>query len=95
MQQQFEANLERAEVLNLVATTLREADAEQPAHGTAAGGPARPELAANLLDLLTNARAILEIAVVDPDTNEILADSDPARIGEKSGPYPDFRGTGR
>src|SRR5581483_330640 len=93
MQQQFDATLERAEVLNPVATKfvkqtlnsrldlpLREALRDQ-------------QLAADLLDLLTNSRAILEIAVVDPKTpnNEVLADSDPARIGQGSGPYPDFR----
>ena len=77
MQQQFDATLERAEMLNPVATKfvkrtlnsrltvpLREALRDQT-------------LAADLLDLVTNARAILEIAVVDPKTNEVLADSDP------------------
>src|SRR5581483_7604322 len=48
-------------------------------------------LANDLLDLLTKSPTILEIAVVDAKTNDILADSDPARIGAKAEPYPDFR----
>ncbi len=91
IQQQFEANLERAEVLNLVATTYVKQTLNSQLTVPLREALRDKMLAANLLDLLTNARAILEIAVVDPETNEILADSDPLRIGQKSGPYPDFR----
>ncbi len=48
-------------------------------------------LTENLVDLLANAHAILEIAVVDPASKEVLADSQPLRVGEKSEAYPDFR----
>jgi signal transduction histidine kinase len=91
LKQQFDATLDLAEVLNPVATKyvkrtlnsqitrpLREALRDQT-------------LADDLLELLTNSGAVLEIAVVDPKTNEILADSDHARIGQISGPHHDFR----
>jgi signal transduction histidine kinase len=91
LKQQFDATLALAEVLNPVATKyvkrtlnsqitrpLREALRDQT-------------LADDLLELLTNSGAVLEIAVVDPKTNEILADSDHARIGQVAGPYNDFR----
>ncbi len=84
MQEQFDATLERAEVLKPVATKfvrqtlnrsltmpLREA-LRDPVPGSD-----------DLLDLLTDAHAILEIAVVDPKTNEVLADSDPATAGRR------------
>ena len=92
IQQQFEANLERAEVLELVATNYVKQTLNSQLTVPLREALRDSTLASNLLELLTNARAILEIAVVDPDTNEILADSDPGRIGQKSGPYPDFRG---
>jgi len=50
-----------------------------------------PALTANLVELMTNSHAILEIAVVSPDSKEVLADSQPLRLGEKSEAYPDFR----
>ena len=50
-----------------------------------------PTLAANLVDLMVNGRAVEEIAVVDPDTGTVLADSLPGRVGEKMDPFPDFR----
>jgi signal transduction histidine kinase len=91
VKQQFDATLDLAEVLNPVATDyvkrtlnsqitrpLREALRDQT-------------LADDLLRLLANSEAVLEIAVVDPKTNEILADSDHARIGQFAGPYRDFR----
>src|SRR5262249_4614097 len=44
-----------------------------------------------LITLLANEKVIIEIAVVDPNTNEILADSSPDRRGEQGGPFKDFR----
>ena len=82
------ATLERAEILNPVATKfvkrtlnsqltvpLREALREQG-------------LAADLLDLVTKTRRILEIAVVDPMTNEVFADSDFADRPDRKGRIP-------
>jgi len=90
-QQQFEATLDRAELLNPLA-----ARAVRTTLNSQLSVPLRtalrdPELASQLLDLLTKSPTILEIAVVDAKTNDILADSDPARIGAKAEPYPDFR----
>lgn len=90
-QQQFEATLSRAELLNpLAARSVRQTLNSQLTV------PLRTalrdqNLANDLLDLLTQSPTILEIAVVDAKTNDILADSDPARIGAKAEPYPDFR----
>jgi signal transduction histidine kinase len=91
MTQQFDATLERAEILNPVATKF-----VKRTLNTRLATPLRealrdPTLAADLLDLVTKARAILEIAVVDPKNHEVLADSDPSRIGQSAGPYPKFR----
>jgi signal transduction histidine kinase len=90
-QQQFEATLERAEVLNPVAAKF-----VRQALNSQLSVPLRTalrdqNLAIDLLDLLTKSPTILEIAVVDAKTNDVLADSDPARIGAKAEPYPDFR----
>jgi signal transduction histidine kinase len=90
VQQQFDATLERAEVLNPVATKfVRQTRNSLPA--VSLREALRDErLSKDLLDLVTDARAILEIAVVDPKTNEVLSDSDPTRLGQISGPYHDF-----
>src|SRR5215472_540849 len=48
-----------------------------------------PTLAARLADLMGNAPAIVEIAVVDPQTSSVLADSLPGRLDEPSEAYPD------
>src|ERR1051325_7256271 len=91
LQQQFETTLERADFVNplaskAVAETLN-SDREAPLRQALRS----PALATELLDLLTNARPILEIAAVDPKTNEVFASSDPSRVGPPEGPYPDFR----
>src|SRR3954469_7018748 len=91
MKQQFDATLERAEIINPVATkfVMRTLNSSRAV-------PLREALrdkvlAADLLDLVTKTGAILEIAVVDPKTQDVLADSDPSRIGQTAGPYPKFR----
>jgi signal transduction histidine kinase len=89
--QQFDATQARAEILkreagkwvertlnSRLATPLREALLDQ-------------QLEADLQNLLTGEKAILEIAVVDPKTNEILADNSHERRGQTAGPYPNFR----
>jgi len=91
VQQQFEATLGRAEIISPVATRfVRETRNSRPT--VSMREALRDErLSKDLLDLVTDARAILEIAVVDPKTNEVLADSDPTRLGQTAGPYSDFR----
>jgi len=90
MKQQFEATLERAKVLNPVATKYVKRTLNSQITVPLREALRDKTLEADLLDLLTNARAVLEIAVVDPGTNEILADSDAGRIGQFAGPYDDF-----
>jgi len=90
MNQQFDATLRRAEILKVVA-----GDAVVRAVNAPTARPLREalrdaELQSELTALLTNEKTILEVAVVDPKTNEILADSTPERRGEQSGPYKDF-----
>jgi signal transduction histidine kinase len=91
MQLQFEATLERAEVLNPVATKFVRQTLNSNLTVPLRTALRDKTLATDLLDLLTKSPNILEIAVVDAKTDEALADSDPARLGQKSGPYPDFR----
>jgi signal transduction histidine kinase len=91
MQLQFEATLERAEVLNPVATKFVRQTLNSNLSVPLRTALRDKTLATDLLDLLTKSPNILEIAVVDAKTDEALADSDPARLGQKSGPYPDFR----
>ena len=91
MEEHFESTLDRADTLRRVAAKfVRDALNSQRAK------PLRealrdPVLTDNLVDLMANAHAILEIAVVDPETKDVLADSLPGRVGEKSEAYPDFR----
>ena len=91
VQQHFDATLERAEVLNTVATTFVRQTLNSRLTVPLREALRDPQLSKDLLDLVTDARAILEIAVVAPKTEEVLADSDPKRIGQTSGPYPNFR----
>jgi signal transduction histidine kinase len=90
MKQQFDATLERAEILNPVATKFVKRTLNSRLSVPLRAALRDDVLAGDLLDLLTKAGAILEIAVVDPK-NEVLADSDISRIGKTAGPYPDFR----
>src|SRR4029078_11238580 len=90
MKQQFEATLERAEILNPVATKFVKRTLNSRLTVPLREALRDDVLAADLLDLVTKTGAILEIAVVNPE-NEVLADSDISRIGKNGGPYPDFR----
>ncbi|HEY2014230.1 MAG TPA: ATP-binding protein [Bryobacteraceae bacterium] len=90
MQQQFESTLARAETLKLVASkfvskTLN-AERKKPLREAL-----RDPVLADDLQSLLGKNAILEIAVVDPKTDEVWADSLPERLGRQAGPYPDFR----
>ena len=91
IQEQFEATLKRAELLANVAvdyaTKALNADRSVPFEVAMQN----ENLSAELLNLLTQEQAILEITVVDPVTNRILAGSDTVRINERTKPYPDFR----
>jgi signal transduction histidine kinase len=49
-----------------------------------------PSLTQGLKNAMTDSEELIEIAVVDPH-NEILADSDPTRLGVFEPPYPDFQ----
>jgi signal transduction histidine kinase len=91
VQQHFDATLERAEVINPVATKFVRQTLNSQRTVSMREALRDERLSKDLLDLVTDARAILEIAVVSPQTNEVLADSDPTRLGQTSGPYPDFR----
>src|SRR6476661_650624 len=90
MKQQFDATLERAEILNPVATKFVKRTLNSRLTVPLREALRDKVLAADLLDLVTKAGAILEIAVVEPH-NEVFADSDISRIGKSAGPYPDFR----
>lgn len=91
VQQQFEATLGRAEVINPVATKFVRQTLNSQLTIPMREALRDERLSKDLLDLVTDARAILEIAVVEPKTNEVLADSDPSRLGQTAGPYSDFR----
>jgi len=91
VQQQFEATLKLADEINPVATKFVRRTRNSQLTKSLREALRDKDLADDLLDLVTDANPILEIAVVDPHTNEVLADSDPTRLGETSGPYPDFR----
>jgi signal transduction histidine kinase len=92
IQREFEATLERADVLKTVAAAQ-----VKIALNRQRTVPLRLALRdPALVDLFTNimlaSHAILEVAVVDPRANdEILLDSIPDRLGVHSPPYEDFR----
>jgi len=90
IERQFKETLERATVqqalvTNLVGQTLNR-------HRTLAVEDALrdPELQSNLVNIIANSHAILEIAVLNPH-NKILLDSDKDRVGATAPPVPDFQ----
>src|SRR5215467_5032519 len=91
MQLQFEATLARADVINPVATRfVKEAlnsQREVPQREVLRS----KNLSSDLLALLVNDKAILEIAVVDAKTEEVLAGTDEGRVGQIAAKNPDFR----
>ncbi len=90
MQLQFDATLERAQLLKTVASEfVGEAINRQPTKSLLEA-LRDPDLSNALRNILTASRAILEVAVVDLRKN-IVADSDPDRVGFTSADYQDFR----
>ncbi len=92
MQQQFDATLERADMLQTVAV-----DQVRSALNRQTTKPLRealrdPALVALFHNIMLASHAIIEVAVVDPNSdNEILLDSIPDQLGKRSPPYEDFR----
>lgn len=89
VQGQFETTLERAKNLRIQATTFVRQSLDRQQTVPLADALKDPDLASLLVNIITASRAILEVAVVDPE-NVILADSDPYRLGVKSPGYPPF-----
>ena len=90
VQQQFETTLERANSLQAVATTYVRLSLDRQRTLPVPEALRDRALADFLLNITGTSGAILEIAVLDPHSFMILADSDQNRIGAKSPPYPDF-----
>jgi signal transduction histidine kinase len=93
MQQQFEATLKRAESINISVSEIVKLTLNSQLNKPMREALRDPALQPILEKLVTAAKAILEIAVVDAHTNEVLADSAPElnRLGADAGKYPDFR----
>jgi signal transduction histidine kinase/HAMP domain-containing protein len=87
MQLEYDATLKRAALVSEIA-----AQQVVQALDRRSDEPLRdPVLSQALIKLISASDAIIEVAVVDPRTNQILADSDPARVGMPSPSNPDFR----
>lgn len=86
MQQQFDFTLERAELLRRVATYMVVQTLDRQRTVPLREALRDPELSTALVDIVTASRALLEIAVCDR-SGEILADSDPGRLGK---PFPGY-----
>ena len=91
MEQQFDATLKRAEALKVSAGILVKSTLNSQLSKSLPEALHAPALQTDLEGLVTGAKAILEIAVVDAHTNEVLADSTPERTGVDAGHYPDFQ----
>ncbi|HWB86376.1 MAG TPA: ATP-binding protein [Bryobacteraceae bacterium] len=90
MELQFDATLERADLLSRVATRMVRQTLNRQRSVPLREALRDPDLSNDLVDIMTASHALLEVAVVNPN-NEILADSDPNRLGITSQPYPDFK----
>src|SRR5580658_9922780 len=90
MQIEFEAALKRANIVRLVAgdyvtqtlNSLRDKPLREALRD--------PALSDRLKNLMTESDELFEVAVVDPH-NEILADTEPSRLGLFVPPYPNFK----
>ncbi len=89
MQQQFEATLARADTLKQVASKLVAQTVNEQRTKSLREALREPKLTSDLLDLLTRAKAIVEIAVTEPHTNEVWADSSASNLGTEVH-YPNF-----
>src|ERR1039457_120174 len=83
MQQQFEATLAQADTVMSAAGKFVTKTLNSQRSKPIPDALRDAELAGDLLDLLGK-NAILEIAVTNPTTHEILADSSPDRLGDKA-----------
>jgi signal transduction histidine kinase len=90
MQQHFEATLAQAEQLKLIAGKFVTKPLNSQRTTPLQEALGDPTLANDLSDLLRT-NTIIEIAVTDPKNHEILADSNPDRVGDTAEQYPDFR----
>jgi signal transduction histidine kinase len=92
MQRQFDSTLERADLLKSVASRmiLQSINRQQPTVSLRQA-LRDPDLQNLMIDIMSVSHAILEVAAVDPKTNEILLDSDPEQLGKKSLQYDDFK----
>jgi len=90
MQRQFESTLERADTLKNVASHMISQSINRQRTKSLREALRDPDLQSLMLDIITASHAILEVAAVDPETSEILLDSDPRQIGAKSRQYDDF-----
>lgn len=90
IERQFEATLERAELLQRVATNLVVSTIDRDRNLPLREALRDEHIQKGLIEIMTSSRALLEIAVCNT-RNDILADSDPKRLGLTFPPYPDFR----
>src|SRR5437660_284400 len=91
IERQFGETLERATVQRSLVTSLVQQTLNRQQQRTLKLEDALqdPELQSNLVNIIANSHAILEIAVLNPQYR-ILLDNDRDRIGVTSPPYPDF-----
>jgi len=90
MQRQFESTQERADTLKTVASRMIKQSINRQRTLSLREALRDPDLQSLMIDIILASHAILEVAAVDPETNEILLDSDPGQLGMKSLPYADF-----
>ena len=88
---QFDSTLERAHTLKSVATSMISQSINRQRTLSLREALREPDLQILMIDIVTASHAILEVAAVDPQTNEILLDSDPGQLGMKSPQYDDFQ----
>src|SRR5579862_3340242 len=81
MQRQFDSTLERADTLKRLASRMVRETLNRQRDKPEREALGDPDLKGFLIDIMTASHAILEVAVVDPSTNEILLDSDRNRVG--------------
>jgi signal transduction histidine kinase len=93
MQIEFDSTLDRADLVKSQAIeAVTEAVNRQPRSTSMHDAVRDPALTEKLRKLVTASKAILEIALVEPDSNEIIGDTLPNRLGVIAIPQnPDFR----
>ena len=89
MVRQFDDTLEHADLLKRMAAKMVVQALDRQRTVPLREALRDPSLSANLVDIMAASHALLEVAVCGRD-NEVLADSDPSRLGAIAPPYPDF-----